>query len=98
MYLDPTIPTTAPVERHAPSALLARLCAGTSLTEGETESLFGELVAGNLDLSEIAALLVALKVKGDERLVQTMARHGFVWGGSFAHPDTTHFEWVGQGA
>ena len=43
-------------------------------------------------------IAVALKVKGDERLVQTMARHGFVWGGSFARPDTTHFEWVGQGA
>ena len=43
-------------------------------------------------------IAVALKVNGDERLVQTMARHGFVWGGSFAHPDTTHFEWVGQGA
>ena len=42
-------------------------------------------------------IAVALKVNGDERLVQTMARHGFVWGGSFAHPDTTHFEWVGQG-
>jgi hypothetical protein len=43
-------------------------------------------------------IAVALKVNGDERLVQTMARHGFVWGGSFARPDTTHFEWVGQGA
>ena len=43
-------------------------------------------------------IAVALKVNGDERLVQTMARHGFVWGGSFARPDATHFEWVGQGA
>ena len=43
-------------------------------------------------------IAVSLKVAGDERLVRTMARHGFVWGGGFARPDTTHFEWVGQGA
>jgi hypothetical protein len=43
-------------------------------------------------------IAVALKVEGDERLIDLMARHGFVWGGSFARPDTTHFEWVGQGA
>ena len=43
-------------------------------------------------------IAVAFEGNGDERLVQTMARHGFVWGGSFARPDTTHFEWVGQGA
>jgi hypothetical protein len=43
-------------------------------------------------------IAVSLKVTGDERLVRTMAKHGFVWGGGFARPDTTHFEWVGQGA
>jgi hypothetical protein len=43
-------------------------------------------------------IAVALKVNGDERLVRTMARHGFVWGGDFARPDTTHFEWVGREA
>jgi hypothetical protein len=43
-------------------------------------------------------IAVSLKVTGDERLIDTMARHGFVWGGGFARPDTTHFEWVGQGA
>ena len=43
-------------------------------------------------------IAVALKVTGDERLVATMARHGFVWGGGFARPDATHFEWVGRGA
>ncbi len=43
-------------------------------------------------------IAVTLKVNGDERLVRTMARHGFVWGGDFARPDTTHFEWVGREA
>ena len=43
-------------------------------------------------------IAVALKVTGDERLIRTMARHGFVWGGGFARRDATHFEWVGRGA
>ena len=43
-------------------------------------------------------IAIELKVNGDERLIQTMARHGFVWGGGFARRDVTHFEWVGQGA
>jgi hypothetical protein len=43
-------------------------------------------------------IAVALKVNADERLLRTMAQHGFVWGGDFARPDTTHFEWVGPGA
>jgi hypothetical protein len=43
-------------------------------------------------------IVIELKVTGDERLIQTMARHGFVWGGGFARRDVTHFEWVGQGA
>jgi hypothetical protein len=43
-------------------------------------------------------IAVTLNVAGDERLIGTMARHGFVWGGGFARPDATHFEWVGQGA
>jgi hypothetical protein len=43
-------------------------------------------------------IAIELKVTGDERLIKTMARHGFVWGGGFARRDLTHFEWVGQGA
>jgi hypothetical protein len=43
-------------------------------------------------------IAVNLKVTADERLIQTMARHGFAWGGSFARPDATHFEWVGRSA
>jgi D-alanyl-D-alanine carboxypeptidase-like protein len=40
-------------------------------------------------------IAVALEGTADERLVQIMARNGFTWGGAFAHPDRTHFEWVG---
>jgi hypothetical protein len=43
-------------------------------------------------------IAVELKVTPDERLIRTMAEHGFVWGGNFARPDDTHFEWVGRGA
>ena len=43
-------------------------------------------------------IAIALKINGDERLTRTMAEHGFVWGGGFARPDTTHFEWVGRAA
>jgi len=41
-------------------------------------------------------IAVSLKVTADERLIRTMAQHGFVWGGSFARPDGAHFEWVGR--
>jgi hypothetical protein len=43
-------------------------------------------------------IALALRVTPDERLIRTMAQHGFLWGGSFARPDDTHFEWVGRGA
>jgi hypothetical protein len=43
-------------------------------------------------------IAVELKVTPDERLIRTMAEHGFVWGGNFARPDDTHFEWAGRGA
>jgi hypothetical protein len=43
-------------------------------------------------------IAVALEGTADERLVQIMASNGFTWGGTFAHPDRTHFEWVGVGA
>jgi hypothetical protein len=34
----------------------------------------------------------------DRRIVRVMARHGFAWGGTWLHPDGSHFEWVGAGA
>jgi hypothetical protein len=43
-------------------------------------------------------IAVSLRVTPDERLIRTMAQHGFIWGGGFARPRDTHFEWVGRGA
>jgi D-alanyl-D-alanine carboxypeptidase len=43
-------------------------------------------------------IAVELEVTPDERVIAAMARHGFTWGGTFARPDPTHFEWVGRGA
>jgi anthranilate phosphoribosyltransferase len=46
-------------------ALLARLYAGESLEREATERLFGELVAGRLNQPAIAAMLIALRFKGE---------------------------------
>ena len=43
-------------------------------------------------------IAVELTVTPDDRVIRIMARHGFLWGGNFARPDDTHFEWVGRGA
>jgi hypothetical protein len=43
-------------------------------------------------------IAVTMRVTRDERLIRTMAQHGFIWGGGFARPDATHFEWVGRAA
>ncbi|HEX8233399.1 MAG TPA: anthranilate phosphoribosyltransferase [Caulobacteraceae bacterium] len=48
-----------------PPALLERLCAGHDLEQGEAEALFGALVRGDLDDAVTAAVLVALKMKGE---------------------------------
>ncbi|HWH21687.1 MAG TPA: hypothetical protein VNT25_00140, partial [Allosphingosinicella sp.] len=46
-------------------AALERLCTGHSLTREESEGLFGELVEGRLGEPAIAAMLVALRLKGE---------------------------------
>lgn len=48
-----------------PEAALAALYEGRSLSEAESELLFGELVAGRLAEPAIAAMLVALRLKGE---------------------------------
>jgi anthranilate phosphoribosyltransferase len=66
MYLTPRIEADpALLDRPQPAALLARLCGGEDLTSDESQILFEALVAGQLSEPEIAALLVALKVKGE---------------------------------
>lgn len=46
-------------------ASLQRLFAGENLETGTTERLFGELVAGRLNQPAIAAMLIALRFKGE---------------------------------
>jgi anthranilate phosphoribosyltransferase len=66
MYLSTRIEADVDLlDRPQPPALLARLCAGESLDASESQILFEALVAGDLNETEIAALLIALKVKGE---------------------------------
>ncbi len=58
-YVLPT-PETPFVE-----AALARLYTGESLAEAEAEALFAELVAGRLPEPAVAAMLIALRLKGE---------------------------------
>ena len=45
--------------------LLARLCDGGDLTAAEAESVLAEILSGVADPAQIAAFLVALKIKGE---------------------------------
>ena len=49
----------------SPDAILARLYAGESLEQEAAEFLFGRLVAGTLPEASIAAMLIALRFKGE---------------------------------
>ena len=53
------------VEAASAEPALAKLYTGESLTEAEAEALFAELVAGRLAEPAIAAMLVALRLKGE---------------------------------
>ena len=59
----PAQPTAAPPSETAEA--LARLYAGESLQRAEAQTVFGALVAGTLSEPDIAALLIALRVKGE---------------------------------
>jgi anthranilate phosphoribosyltransferase len=51
--------------REAAEAALARLYAGEALSSEEAEQLFSQLVAGRLDEPAMAAMLIALRVRGE---------------------------------
>ena len=67
MYMNAQIAvTTAEPSRTEPAEeALAALFTGRSLSQDESETLFAELVAGRLSEPSIAALLIALKIKGE---------------------------------
>jgi anthranilate phosphoribosyltransferase len=52
-------------EANDAEAALSRLYAGESLAEAEAQGLFAELVAGRLPEPAIAAMLIALRLKGE---------------------------------
>jgi len=67
MYMNASlaVPTADAPPTSVSDDALAALFAGRSLTQPEAEMLFGELVAGRMGEPTIAALLVALKLKGE---------------------------------
>ena len=68
---EPVAETTDPV-----GATLERLYLGEPLAEAEAESLFTALVQGRLDAATIAAMLVALRIKG-ETTAEPLGRSDF---------------------
>ena len=67
MYMTPNL-AALPVDSSVaedPQGALADLFAGRSLSQIEAERLFRELVEGRLSEPGIAALLIALKIKGE---------------------------------
>lgn len=65
MYMNAAFQTPAEALLAGPEDVLARLYSGRDLSAAEAETLFAALVAGALDETAIAAMLVALKLKGE---------------------------------
>jgi len=64
MYMTNLAAEAAP-RRDSEAEILAQLYGGTPLGQTEAESVFGALVRGDLDDPAIAAMLIALKVRGE---------------------------------
>jgi anthranilate phosphoribosyltransferase len=67
MYANPTIAPAESADPTGPDAaeILPRLYAGDSLDRDEAEAVFEALVGGGLSEPDIAALLIALRFKGE---------------------------------
>ncbi len=46
------------------ATILAELCNGNDLTAEKTECVLSEILSGETDPSQIAAFLIAIKIKG----------------------------------
>ncbi|HYD36101.1 MAG TPA: anthranilate phosphoribosyltransferase [Allosphingosinicella sp.] len=86
------------VEAADSEAALARLYTGESLSEAEAEALFTELVAGRLPEPAVAAMLVALRLKGEEAgELAGAARALRAADADFARPDYLFADCCGTG-
>src|SRR3712207_6421960 len=68
MFMNPReaeAPPEGPSAEERAEAALIRLYGGGHLDSGEAEALFGSLVAGTLPEPSIAAMLIALRLKGE---------------------------------
>ena len=66
MYMTNLAPAEAIRESADPiGEILGRLCLGEHLSQAEAEDLFTALVEGRLDDPAIAAMLIALRIKGE---------------------------------
>ena len=65
MTANLAIPAFEFTSSSSPDETMAALLGGESLSASQSQALFGELVAGRLDEPTIAALLIALKIKGE---------------------------------
>lgn len=61
----PVVPQFAPPPPDRPRLALEQLCLGQSLDRAAARSLFQALVQGDLSDAEIAAMLIALRLKGE---------------------------------
>jgi anthranilate phosphoribosyltransferase len=79
-------------------AALGRLYTGESLTEAEAEALFAELVEGRLPEPAIAAMLVALRLKGESAAELTGAARALrAADADFPRPDYLFADSCGTG-
>jgi anthranilate phosphoribosyltransferase len=79
-------------------AALSRLYTGESLTEAEAEALFSGLVAGRLPEPAIAAMLIALRLKGESAEELTGAARALrAADGDFPRPDYLFADSCGTG-
>jgi anthranilate phosphoribosyltransferase len=97
MYMT-NLGAAAATGRETRADALALLFAGCTLDRGQAELLFGALVRGELDEPSIAAMLVALKVKGEatEELIGA-AQALRAAAAPFAHPDYLFADSCGTG-
>lgn len=100
MYRTEPLARTVPEapREFEPSEALAHLYSGESLPEDEAEALFAALVAGGLAESQIAAMLIALRFKGetaDEMIGAARALRAA--DAPFARPDYLYADTCGTG-